>query len=155
MLIFKNKIKILLYKMNLENILNNNQNKLFFLKAILLGINYGKSKNYEEYITIIEKEIKKINEKKELKNMDKIENRLILLDNQKKYIISLIKQLGSQNYRFNYSKINLLRNNLIILEKEIEKNKLILKKNEDENLPKENLVGELEKTLGSLSNMLI
>jgi hypothetical protein len=141
--------------MNLENILNNNQNKLFFLKAILLGINYGKSKNYEEYITIIEKEIKKINEKKELKNMDKIENRLILLDNQKKYIISLIKQLGSQNYRFNYSKINLLRNNLIILEKEIEKNKLILKKNEDENLPKENLVGELEKTLGSLSNMLI
>ena len=141
--------------MNLENILNNNQNKLFFLKAILLGINYGKSKNYEEYIAIIEKEIKKINEKKELKNMDKIENRLILLDNQKKYIISLIKQLGSQNYRFNYSKINLLRNNLIILEKEIEKNKLILKKNEDENLPKENLVGELEKTLGSLSNMLI
>lgn len=141
--------------MNLENILNNNQNKLFFLKAILLGINYGKSKNYEEYITIIEKEIKKINEKKELKNMDKIENRLVLLDNQKKYTISLIKQLGSQNYRFNYSKINLLRNNLIILEKEIEKNKLILKKNEDENLPKENLVGELEKTLGSLSNMLI
>lgn len=141
--------------MNLENILNNNQNKLFFLKAILLGINYGKSKNYQEYIAIIEKEIKKINEKKELKNMDKIENRLILLDNQKKYIISLIKQLGSQNYRFNYSKINLLRNNLIILEKEIEKNKLILKKNEDENLPKENLVGELEKTLGSLSNMLI
>lgn len=141
--------------MNLENILNNNQNKLFFLKAILLGINYGKSKNYEEYITIIEKEIKKINEKKELKNIEKIENRLVLLDNQKKYTISLIKQLGSQNYRFNYSKINLLRNNLIILEKEIEKNKLILKKNEDENLPKENLVGELEKTLGSLSNMLI
>ena len=141
--------------MNLENILNNNQNKLFFLKAILLGINYGKSKNYEEYITIIEREIKKMNENKELKNMNKIENRLVLLDNQKKYNISLIKQLAKQNYRFNYSKINLLRNNLIILEKEIEKNKLILKKNEDENLPKENLVGELEKTLGSLSNMLI
>ena len=53
--------------MNVENILNNDDYKLFFLKAILLGINYGKSSNVNYYIDNIEKEVNKINDKKIIK----------------------------------------------------------------------------------------
>ena len=45
----------------MENILNNNDYKLIFLKAILLGINYGKSNNVNYYIQSIESEINNIN----------------------------------------------------------------------------------------------
>lgn len=46
---------------NMKNILNNNNNKLIFLKAILLGISYGKSKNADTYSINIANEINKIN----------------------------------------------------------------------------------------------
>ena len=160
--------------MNIENILNNDDYKLIFLKAILLGINYGKSNNITYYIDNIEKEINIINEKKINKNyiknniIEKNENTILKLENQKNYIISLIQKL-SLNYSYNYSKINLLKNNLYLINNEIEKNKILLKKNKEvyekqekdkiilkKNYEKkENLVSELEKTLGSLSNMVI
>ena len=56
--------------MSIENILNNNQYKSTFLKAILLGINYGKSNNVNYYINNIEKEILELNEI--LKNENKL-----------------------------------------------------------------------------------
>jgi hypothetical protein len=189
--------------MEFENVLNNDDYKIFFLKAILLGIKYGQSNNPEYYINSIQQEItrtnnKKINlanEKKVLKNsiIEKTENTLLQLENQKNYTVSLINKLSSNNYGFNYSRINLLKSNLLFINKEIEKNKLILKKNKElvekkENLDKQikeppknifkkiyeqkdllkkdekpiiykeqkdNLVGELEKTLGNLSNLII
>jgi len=185
--------------MNLENVLDNDHNKLIFLKAIMLGITYGSSDKKNYYIENIESEIKKIVDKMNKvdvkvnnivpeKNIltQKTEQKIFFLENQKKSILSLINQLSSNNYGFNYSRINLLICNLTLLNAEIEKNKLIIKKNKEEddakqssqkkikpslkntkkinsvqpivqNRPqnKENLVGELEKTLGSLSNMII
>lgn len=183
--------------MEFENVLNNDDYKIFFLKAILLGIKYGQSNNPEYYINSIQQEInrtnnKKINiisEKKVVKNsnIEKIENTLLQLENQKNYTLSLINKLSSNNYGYNYSRINLLKSNLLLINKEIEKNKLILKKNKElldkkENLDnetkiqsknifkkmyydkpkpvilkeqKDNLVGELEKSLGNLSNLII
>ena len=201
-----------------ENVLNNDNYKVFFLKSILLGIKYGQSNNHEYYVNNIQQEInrtinKKNNvvfEKKVPKNniIEKTENNLLQLENQKNYTISLINNLSSNNYGYNYSRINLLKNNLLLIGKEIEKNKLIIKKNKELILKKENsekqeikeqsknifkkiyepkiheskiyeskiyesknfkknetkqlftehkdnFVGELEKTLGSLSNMII
>lgn len=147
--------------MNIQNIINDDNHKLIFLKAILLGINYGKSTNSTYYISTIEKEIYNINEKnsinekkkmdennKKNKKIEKNENILAKLENQKKYILTLIQKLSTTNYAYNHSKINLLKSNLLIINHEIEKNKKFIKKNE-------NLVGELEKTLSNLSNMLI
>lgn len=194
--------------MNLENVLNNDPNKLIFLKAIMLGITYGSSDKKNYYIENIENEIKKIVDKMNNVNnkidntlssqknilIQKTEQKILFLENQKKSILSLINQLSSNNYGFNYSRINLLKTNLTLLNVEIEKNKLIIKKIKEENNSqidekkiksvskninktnimknklhniqnnifqknrsenKENLVGELEKTLGSLSNMII
>ena len=181
--------------MNLENVLNNDHNKLIFLKAIMLGINYGSSDKKNYYIENIESEIKKIvnkmnnvnnkidNTLSSEKNIltQKTEQKILFLENKKISILSLINQLSSNNYGFNYSRINLLKTNLTLLNAEIEKNKLIIKKNKEEYVNqidqkkikpisnnikktnsfqsrphnKENLVGELEKTLGSLSNMII
>ena len=185
--------------MNLENVLNNDHNKLIFLKAIMLGINYGSSDKKNYYIENIESEIKKIvnkmnnvnnkidNTLSSEKNIltQKTEQKILFLENKKISILSLINQLSSNNYGFNYSRINLLKTNLTLLNAEIEKNKLIIKKIKEENnsqidkknikpvsknmkqntlqntlqknrlQSKENLVGELEKTLGSLSNMII
>jgi hypothetical protein len=209
--------------MNLENVLNNDDNKLIFLKAIMLGITYGSSDKKNYYKENIESEIKKIVDK--MNNIDnkinnnlssqknillqKTEQKILFLENQRKSILSLINQLSSNNYGFNYSRINLLKTNLTLLNVEIEKNKLIIKKNKEEDISqnaqkkikpisknikkintlqsipqntlqsipqntlqsipqntlqsipqkihqnKENLVSELEKTLGSLSNMII
>lgn len=184
--------------MNLENVLNNDHNKLIFLKAIMLGITYGSSDKKNYYIENIESEIKKIVDKMnrvdiKVNNIipeksiltQKTEQKILFLENQKRSILSLINQLSSNNYGFNYSRINLLKTNLTLLNAEIEKNKLIIKKNKEEDdkqisqkkikpilkntkktnslqnsLPnrqqnKESLVGELEKTLGSLSSMII
>jgi len=197
--------------MNIENILNNNEFKSIFLKAILLGINYGRSNNVNYYINNIEKEISELNERIKNENklneinevklnsykvLEKYEKNILILDNQKKYTFALIQNLTANNYAYNYPKINILKNNLIIINNEIEKNKILLKKNKDDidkkleniklkninskikennkhiknikniqtikntNIIKEinndkNLVGELEKTLGNLSNFLI
>lgn len=186
--------------MNLENVLNNDHNKLIFLKAIMLGITYGSSDKKNYYIDNIENEIKKIVDKMNNVNnkidntlssqknilIQKTEQKILFLENKKISILSLINQLSSNNYGFNYSRINLLKTNLTLLNAEIEKNKLIIKKYKEEevnqidqkkikpiysnikktniqqnslqkNRPqnKENLVSELEKTLGSLSSMII
>jgi hypothetical protein len=135
--------------MSIENILNNNEYKSIFLKAILLGINYGKSNNVNYYINNIEKEILELNEviKNEnklnklnklneiklnsFKVLEKYEKNILILENQKKYTFGLIQTLSVNNYSYNYSKINLLKNNLIIINNEIEKNKILLKKNKD------------------------
>jgi len=135
--------------MSLDIILNNKDYRMIFLKAIILGINYGKSSNVNYYLENIEREINKSNKEinqnekninpieKNIKFVEKNNESLISekydniiqnLENQKKYILNYI-QLLSKNYRFNFSKINLLRNNLFILNQEINKN-IIKKKNE-------------------------
>lgn len=186
--------------MNIENILNNDEYKIFFLKAIILGINYGKSDNVNYYKENIEKEIEKINQKNKEINIipknevntsintsSKYENNIINLENQKTYTLSMIQQLSMNNYSYNYSRINILKNNLLLINQEIEKNRFVLKQKNNETKknittlknnfvkptiiqnntisnvknvsPKknkeENLVGELEKTLGNLSKLLV
>lgn len=176
--------------MRVENILNNNEYKLFFLRAILLGIDYGSSNNPNYYKKNIQNEIFKLlnfksnntdSEKIEIKNnnikninnisLTKYENNILNLENQKKYVNNYIIKLSSNNYGFHYSKINILKNNLLIINQEIEKNKLLYKKyketnkqnrvnnsdyiNNQKNTNKENLVVELEKTLGNLSSLFI
>ena len=133
-------------------------NKVTFLKAVLLGIHYGRSDNSEYYKKSVEREINVIHQKSSeveenipvsnlyLKN---IENKILNLENQKNYVISLIQKL-SFNYVINIHKINLLKKNLFFINKEIDKNKELLK---DTN--KDTFVNELEKTLGNLTEMLM
>jgi len=121
----------------MDNILNNNENKEIFLKAIILGINYGKSINANYYLENIEKELLKLNEKNvKINNNEnffllKYVNNIINLENQKKDIINLINNLSSKNYTYNYTKINYFKNNLILIDLEIKKNKIFLKKIKD------------------------
>ena len=152
--------------MNIENILNNDDNKLIFLRAILLGINYGKTSKSDYYLQVVENEIGNIINKKNLsknniKNhiIDKNESAILQLENQRNNTLTLIQKLSINNYGSNYSKINLLKNNLLLLNKEIERNKIILKKTKQSivktPVKENNLVNELQKTLGNLSNMVI
>ena len=46
--------------MKIENLIENNQHKILFLKAILLGIKYGKMENNDYYEQSIINEIQKI-----------------------------------------------------------------------------------------------
>jgi hypothetical protein len=171
--------------MNLESIIENNEQKIIFLKAIILGINYGKSDNADIYRHNILNEIKKLNgvlhklqqpsasqialhdgqnlnessekiniNKKSLNNLlnrklnddtlftqkneevinvkqpslskstEKYDTNILNLEKQKLYTINLINNLSVSNYQYNYSKINLLKSNLINIDKEIEKNKI-------------------------------
>jgi hypothetical protein len=48
---------------NFKTILNNNETKIIFLKSILLGINYGNSKDSLKYQNSVENEIKEISKK--------------------------------------------------------------------------------------------
>lgn len=175
--------------MTIENILNNKEYKIFFLRAILLGIDYGSSDKVEYYKKNIQNEIYNIlknnrnisnisnNISNIPNNISKYENNIINLEFQKKNIQNSILKLSSNNYGYNYSRINILKNNLIYLNQEIEKNKLFLQKEKktknittdsknesiyNKNTQKEyqynskdNLVSELEKTLGNLSNLII
>jgi hypothetical protein len=183
--------------MSIENILNNEEYKKIFLKAILLGITYGKSNNSEYYKESIEKELKKTvitpsisqpNSNTLYTEPSKYERNIEMLEKQKQNIINMVKSLSANNYGYNYSKINILKNNLIIIQQEIEKNKIFIineqkKKNPPQKsinllhpvqvnqinniknlnrnikptqeIKKTNLSSELEKTLGSLSNLLI
>ena len=153
----------------MNEIINNDVHKLIFLKAILLGINYGKNENYNYYIETINEEIKKIenyklnkdkiNKDKINKNLEKEEIIINNLENQKNYTISLINNLSKKNYSFNHSKINLLKDNLNVINRNIEKYKKKINHNKKSNKNKliknNNLVNELEKTLENLSNMFI
>jgi len=202
---------------HIEKLLSNDEQKMIFLKAIILGISYGQSTDAEYYKFNIENEISKLFEKinsnpgnyqktnnvneKVNKIIEKYENNNIVLENQKNHTISLIQGLSSNNYSFNYSKINLLKSNLAFIMKELEKNKNMISKlnnnisdepnhlleknrinNNENNINKplirpiqvqkqvfsnkssdkkyinqgkENLSGELEKTLNGLQNLFI
>ena len=127
----------------MDNILNNDEQKIIFLKAILLGINYGQSDNVKYYINNIENEITKwksilqtpMDSSKLTSDKSpspspslspdiiKIENIILMLENQKKNTITYIQKLSSNNYGSNYSRINILKNNLTLLNQEILKNK--------------------------------
>jgi hypothetical protein len=148
--------------MDLENIINNKDYKIIFLKAILLGINYGESSNSNYYKDSLQKELLKLNKKdlhnekqmdneKEAENnifIQKYKNTLINLENQRLYIINLIQALSNAHYGYNYSKINLLKSNLALIMREIEKNKLLLKNKEKTivEIPKKNIFGQFIDT---------
>ena len=156
----------------MENILNNNDYKLIFLKAILLGINYGTSNNVNYYIQSIENEINNINilksknndkvsntdiklnkdKDKELKNsnmnniIEKHEKILSQLENTKNITLFNIQKFSNNHYASNYSRITFLQNNLNIINQEIAKNKLIIKKYKD------NLVNQTQKNNKLIKN---
>jgi len=161
---------------NVEKVVSNDEQKLIFLKAIILGINYGRSSNAEQYRKNIEDEIIKLAKKinfdnlelqksfnsfnnfnnqsplmesnknesdiifsKKSKTLEKYENIIATLENQKNNTVALINSLSSNNYGFNYSRINLLKSNLSFIFRELEKNKvIILKLKETENVGQTN-----------------
>jgi len=167
--------------MNLESVIENDEQKIIFLKAIILGINYGKTDNADVYRHNILNEIKKVNEKinvnkkilnnsleknkqpsllesnkfqddlppgKDTKITESIYDTNILnLENQKSYTINLINNLTASNYQYNYSKINLLKTNLINIDKEIQKNKINILKDKEKNNIKSTLPLTHEKFL--------
>ena len=125
--------------MKIQEILRNDENKILFLKAILLGINYGKSKESDSYIEIIEKEINQIknfsqsndiNNKNNIKNIDivvkNITKNIIELENLRNNIMVNINNLSTNNYNNNYLKINSLRNTLTKINNNIDQNRLNL-----------------------------
>lgn len=124
--------------MNVETIINNDEYKIIFLKAILLGINYGQSENSEFYLNNIQNEIDKINNKlnhpeviKYKQLMKKNEFNIINLENQKSMVLSNIQKLSYNNYSSNHSKINILKSQLNNINLEIEKSKVNFKKFKD------------------------
>lgn len=118
--------------MKLENIIENNQNKILFLKAILLGIKYGKNENSEYYEQSIINEIQKTvnNDSKYTDNLvnkidtkinkGKIIKNISDLENFRNNIIKNINNLSYNNYNNNYVKINYLRVQLMSLNKELD-----------------------------------
>ena len=118
--------------MKIENLIENNQHKILFLKAILLGIKYGKNENNEYYEQSIINEIQKTvnNDSKYTDNLvNKIDNKInkgkILksindLENLRNNIIKNINNLSYNNYNNNYVRINFLRVQLVSLNKEID-----------------------------------
>ncbi len=121
--------------MNVETIINNDEYKIIFLKAILLGINYGQTENSEFYLNNIQNEIDKINNKlnhpeviKYKQLMKRNEFNMLNLENQKNMILSNIQKLSYNNYSSNHSKINILKSQLNNINVEIEKCKINIKK---------------------------
>lgn len=132
--------------MKIDEILKDNENKIIFLKAILLGIKYGKSDKSDIYKQNIENEIKNnLNNTTEIKSEiitkmkleDNNENKfnyiirnltrnIIELENVKNNIMININNLGYNNYNANYTKINSLRNNLSKITNEIENKRINL-----------------------------
>lgn len=124
--------------MNLEEVLKKKENKILFLKAILLGIKYGRLdiSHSQFYENNIENELHKLQDEKKhieinyiqnIDNYDKIVSNFtkknIELENFRSNIIKNINNLSYNNYNNNYVKINLLRNNLNNINKEIEMNR--------------------------------
>ena len=117
--------------MKIGDFIINSENKIYFLKAILLGFKYGKMENCDFY----EKNI--INEIKKSKNSDskytnnlinKIDNKINLskllkkkndLENLRNNIIKNINNLSYNNFNTNYVKINVLRNHLFTINQEL------------------------------------
>ena len=158
--------------MSLNNVIENPEYKLLFLKAIKLGIMYGESNKSEFYKEKIDSEINSImfpknNESvKDESSKEDSSNVIIMnLENQKNIILRNIQNL-SNNYSLNYTKINFLKNNLVSVMKEIEKHKeppkppaQIIRKNITEIRKKdiqqnENLTNELQDTLNKISSLI-
>ena len=117
--------------MKIEDIIENNKHRILFLKAILLGIKYGKMNNNEYYEKSIINEIQKIKNSdinytnNLINNIDnKINKGKILkdisdLENIRNNIIKNINNLSYNNFNTNYVKINVLRNHLFTINQEL------------------------------------
>ena len=113
--------------MKIEDVIENNQHKILFLKAILLGIKYGQMNNNDYYEKSILNEITKIKNhdsnytnklitKIDTKiNKGKLKKNISDLENTRMNIIKNINNLSYNNYNNNYVKINYLRNQLFLL----------------------------------------
>ena len=118
--------------MKIEDVIENNQHKILFLKAILLGIKYGQMNNNDYYEKSILNEITKIKNhdsnytnklitKIDTKiNKGKLKKNISDLENTRMNIIKNINNLSYNNYNNNYVKINYLRNQLFLLNKELD-----------------------------------
>ena len=167
--------------MSLNNVIENPEYKLLFLKAIKLGIMYGESDKSNFYKEKIDTEINSIIFSKNTEEVqtakqeniqesdNKNKNDIIMmnLENQRNIIIKNIQNL-SNNYSLNYSKINFLKNSLVSTMKEIEKHKELNKNNSSPFIKKniteikkkevqqnENLTSELQDTLNKISSLII
>ena len=117
--------------MKIEDIIINSENKIYFLKAILLGIKYGKMDNcdfYEKSILNEIKKSKKSNSEYTHNLINKIDNKINLskllkkkndLENLRNNIIKNINNLSYNNFNTNYVKINVLRNHLFTINQEL------------------------------------
>jgi hypothetical protein len=143
----------------MESLLNDDENKKMFLKAVILGINYGKSNRANYYLDNLERELSKLDKSDKSKqqiSVNPINPKIKNLENQRNNIINIIKNLIIQNYAYNYPKIIYLKNAVAMIEKEIIKEKAKEPLKDTLRKPsKENLVDELEKTLGNLSNLFV
>jgi hypothetical protein len=164
--------------MSLNNVIENPEYKLLFLKAIKLGIMYGESNKSNFYKEKIDNEINSmifskntesqpVKQEHQPDNSKKQDVILMNLENQRNIIIKNIQNL-SNNYSLNYSKINFLKNSLVSTMKEIEKHKELNKNNSSPLIKKniteikkkdvqqnENLTNELQDTLNKISNLII
>ena len=168
--------------MSLNNVIENPEYKLLFLKAIKLGIMYGQSTNSNFYKEKIDNEINSLIFSKNTEEIETVKgehiqannnsnkNDVIImnLENQKNIIIKNIQNL-SNNYSLNYSKIIFLKNSLVSTMKEIEKHKELNKNNNSSSVIKkniteikkkdvqqnENLTNELQDTLNKISSLII
>jgi hypothetical protein len=164
--------------MSLNNVIENPEYKLLFLKAIKLGIMYGESNKSNFYKEKIDNEINSmifskntesqpVKQEHQPDNSTKQDVILMNLENQRNIIIKNIQNL-SNNYSLNYSKINFLKNSLVSTMKEIEKHKELNKNNSSPLIKKniteikkkdvqqnENLTNELQDTLNKISNLII
>ena len=118
--------------MKIEDIIENNKQKILFLKAILLGIKYGRMNNNKFYEQSIINEIQKvknsdinytnnlINNIDNKINKGKIIKNINDLENLRTNIIKNINNLSYNNYNNNFVKINYLRTQLFSLNKELD-----------------------------------
>ena len=159
--------------MSLNNVIENPEYKLLFLKAIKLGIMYGQSDKSNFYKEKIDTEINSIIFSKNTEEIQPNDNStkqdliMMNLENQKNIIIKNIQNL-SNNYSLNYTKIIFLKNSLVTTMKEIEKHKELNKNNSSPLIKKniteikkkdvqqnDNLSSELQDTLNKISNLII
>jgi hypothetical protein len=170
--------------MSLNDIIENEETKLIFLKAIKLGMKYAESDKASFYKEKVDNEISILMNKETPKDVvpvknntntiiERYENNIIQLEKTKNIIVNNIQMLSNNNYGYNHSKINLLKTNLVTVMKEIEKNKLLIseslksenksegkKKNiievkRKEVVQEQNLTTELQNTFEKLSNLII
>ena len=122
--------------MSIKEVIQTKENKIIFLKAILLGIKYGRMENSTFYENNISNELNKLQQDKDIietnyiKNIDDYDSivnnyskKITELENFRSNIIKNINNLSYNNYNSNYVKINLLRNNLNNINKELEMNR--------------------------------